>query len=266
MNNSGDLNKIINTEDENLQNIQNQPKKYNMNLCCCCIPIKIVLIIFFIISIAEFILSLIYHHYIGLIFSIILLIIGSLEFLTVIGKIKQVKQNLKFYYILRVVFITIAVFVSIFVIIRFASLSNAFSDTAFPITCPENSKKCVRVAQNNSYRNKDLQPMLISTSKNQMQEFTEKYIDDQSGMWVVNSENQDDQNENCFVFSRYVTTFWGFINDFSVDFCCQNGQSLVQTQCMSVLGSDDFNVNYDITEDFYKYLEKNKGQLKDETC
>lgn len=35
---------------------------------------------------------------------------------------------------------------------------------------------------------------------------------------------------------------------------------------MSVLGSDDFNVNYDITEDFYKYLEKNKGQLKHETC
>ncbi|KRX04509.1 hypothetical protein PPERSA_04324 [Pseudocohnilembus persalinus] len=278
-------------EDQSLENNNEQQQLKNeffsYNYCLKYIPIKTAAYILLLLSIIELILAFIFHHKIGVFIGIFCLAIGYIELYQLkqqqlqIQNINSIQGDKKTFLsgplvqkkITRLFFISGSIFIVLLLMIRIFCLKDAFSQKHFPDKC-DDKPNCVMVSDKNQFRNQQLYPLILDASVQQIQDFTKDYFSKKPGTWIVNvseykqqndeniknNKNKNDNlsNQYTYIFAKFVTSFWGFINDIGILINCENDQVYIQAISQSVIGYDDFGVNYDIINDFFINIEENE--------
>jgi len=138
----------------------------------------------------------------------------------------------------KVAIISVAVWLSLLLLIQ---LFAAFSVLeTMPEECEKDSRNCSRLAHDDtSYRQGDLEPILLETSIEEATEFFEDWFDDR---WFSSSSTRIADNKT-FIHGVERTEFWLFPDDVHIELKCVDGKVQVSIHSQSRLGMDDLGEN-----------------------
>jgi len=199
-------------------------------------------------SIVVFVLSILWKHWLAIVFGVIfmLIVVYGLS-ATIRGKIHSQTKVIKIAFVFFNVVFNVLIF--IFFIVQVIAWDNPQSH--FPTGCKKTTNCCRLTLSNSTNVQADgmTSPVINTTIK-----FAKDTVQD--WMKTYNSAGTL-YDSDTFIHARFVSFFFGFPDDFYVEFKCQvHGSVNIEIQSEAREGTGDFDVNRSRVKDLLQYIGK----------